>query len=241
MTAKLLQILVIFGLIYALYRRKYIRLLDSDFITLSIASLVFVALQVVLPVLSVEYGLLRAFQQSLILLGLFTVLGSIALFAWLPSRILRLSGPVILAILLFLSSTGVITHLLGGYDPQLNLDNSGTYYDIYYTHKPEISAINWLNNIAQQAQRINDTQVEVQADQYTTSRLASYSQLNITSDIYPGLIKKSDYVFLGYSNVNNHQATTSYNGDLITYTYPVQFLNQQKNLIYSNGGAEVYK
>jgi hypothetical protein len=216
-------------------------LLDSDLIGLSVASAIFVALQVVLPVLSVQYGLLRAFQQSLMFLGIFTVLGSIALFAWLPSQVLRVAAPILLAVLFFLSSTGVITQALGGYYPQLNLNNSGTYYDLYYTHAQEIAGIDWLNNLASQTQNGRYFPVDIQADQFMFNKLGNYSSLEATSDIYPGLIMKNSYVLLGYSNVMQNQATVSYNGNLITYTYPTQFLNQQKNLVYSNGGTEIYR
>jgi len=240
-SAKLLQILVISGFIYILMRRRYTRLLDGDFVSLSIASIIFVVLQVILPVLSVQYGLLRAFQQSLMFLGLFTVLGSIALFAWLPTRLLKLGAPVLLAVLFFLSSSGVITQALGGYYAQLNLNNSGTYYDIYYTHAQEIAGIHWLNNATSQATNTGSVPVEVQADQFVFSKLAIYTNLSLADDIYPGLIQKDTYVLLGYSNVHNNQATITYNGDLVTYTYPTQFLNQQKNLIYSNGGVDIYR
>ena len=42
-----------------------IKLLDAEFVLLAGGSLVLVLSQIILPVLSVEYGVLRAFQQSL--------------------------------------------------------------------------------------------------------------------------------------------------------------------------------
>jgi uncharacterized membrane protein/glycosyltransferase involved in cell wall biosynthesis len=236
-SAKLLQILVISGFIFVLFRRTYNRLLDSDFMALAVGSVIFVGLQVVLPILSVQYGLLRAFQQSLMLLGLFTVLGSIAIFAWLPSRKLRIAATSLLAVLFLLSSTGVLTQAIGGYYAQLNLSNSGTYYDNYYTQPQEIAAIGWLNNLAKQS----SNSLQLQMDDSTYSRLNTYTKLVPSGDIYPSLISRQSYVFLGYANVKEQQSTVVYNGDLITYAYPVQFLDQQKNLIYSNGGAEIYR
>ncbi len=238
-SAKLLQILVISGFIYVLARPSYGRLLDNDFISLSIGSMVFVALQVVLPVLSVQYGLLRAFQQSLMLLGVFTVLGSLALFAWLPTRLLKLGLPVLLAILFFLSSTGVITQALGGYSAQLNLNNSGTYYDIYYTHAQEIAGVDWLDRTAHASH--TKPAPEVQADQYMFNKLMNYSDIDATNNIFPSLIRQGTYVILGYSNVTKRQSTVAYNGDLITYSYPTALLDQQKNLLYSNGATEIYR
>jgi hypothetical protein len=41
--------------------------------------------------------------------------------------------------------------------------------------------------------------------------------------------------------VTKQQGAIFYNGDLITYTLPTKLLNQQKDLIYSNGGTEIYR
>ena len=57
----------------------------------------------------------------------------------------------------------------------------------------------------------------------------------------PVTIRKDTYVYLDYSNVKNRKNTIFYKGDLITYDYPVEFLNENKNLIYSNGGSEIFK
>ncbi len=242
-SAKLLQIFVLFGFLFVIFKRKHVRIMCSDFVALSYGSAIFVALQVFLPVLSVEYGLLRAFQQSLMVLGIFTVLGSIALFSWLPTRILKIGIPVLLAVFFFLSNTGVITQSLGGYLAQLNLNNSGTYYDIYYTHEEEIAGIKWLNLEAGSWHNgIYSQNAPTQFDdQYTYGKLVTYTNLVNESDIYPGIVIKNAYVYLGYDNVRDKQATISYNGDLVTYRYPLQFLDNHKDLIYANGGAAVYR
>jgi uncharacterized membrane protein/glycosyltransferase involved in cell wall biosynthesis len=240
-TAKLLQILVLSGALFMLFRRTYTRLLDSDYVALSLGAIIFVMLQVVLPILSVQYGLLRAFQQSLMLLGMFTVLGSIALFAWLPGRRLKIGGAAVLSCLLLLSSTGFITQAAGGYYAQLNLSNSGTYYDNYYTQPQEISAMEWLNGLAPKVHAETGRPLQLQADLFAFSRVSTYTNLFPVNDIYPALVGQSSYVYLGYDNVHQQQATVSINGDMVSYTYPLNFLDQQKNLIYSNGGAEIYR
>jgi hypothetical protein len=48
-------------------------------------------------------------------------------------------------------------------------------------------------------------------------------------------------MILGYSNVHTRQATSDYDGDLLTYAYPMGFLRNIKNLVYNNDGAEIYK
>ena len=61
------------------------------------------------------------------------------------------------------------------------------------------------------------------------------------NDIHPGLIRKDSYVYLGFANVHKQQATLSYNSNLITYTYPIQFLDDSKDLVYSNGGVKIFR
>jgi hypothetical protein len=63
----------------------------------------------------------------------------------------------------------------------------------------------------------------------------------VITDIYPPLVRQSSWVILGYSTVHDGLATSSYDGDLLTYKYPTGFLRASKNLFYNNGGAEIYK
>jgi hypothetical protein len=55
------------------------------------------------------------------------------------------------------------------------------------------------------------------------------------------VIQQAGYVFLNATTANEHRATIIYNADAVTYTYPIQFLQDNKNLIYNNGGSEVYR
>ena len=63
----------------------------------------------------------------------------------------------------------------------------------------------------------------------------------VITDLYPTLLRQSSWVILGYSNVHTGQATTDYDGDLLTYVYPMSILRGTKNLVYNNDGAEIYK
>ncbi len=240
--AKILQLLILIGLLYVLFRRALLRSLDTEYMTLVVGCVLFVVLQVVLPVISVEYGLLRAFQQSLMLLSIFIVMGSIVVASLAPTKRLKAYIPVIIALFFLVSSTGLITQTLGGYAAQLNLNNSGMYYDIYYLHRSEVVGIQWLDTLAKTHPAAKISLPDVQSDDYSF-----YKQQNTLfdvdplSNIYPGLIRRDSYVYLGYSNVVKDQATVSYQGNTLTYNYPVKFLDDNKSLIYNNGGAKVYR
>jgi uncharacterized membrane protein len=238
-SAKLLQILIIIGFFYVLFRGKFMkRPRDMDFVLLSLGSLIMLAAIVVLPVLSVEYGLLRAFQQSLMFLGVFIVIGTLALAVKLGKK-WQIFFASALAIVFLLSEVGVFTQLFGGYNPQLDLNNAGVYYDIYYSHESEAAGIAWLTAAVQGDP--DNVQTEVQNGFYTVHGTNSVTDLNPQNDIYPGLVRQNSYVFLGYTTVRKQQATISYNGTQITYTYPIQFLDDNKNLVYNNGDVNIYK
>jgi uncharacterized membrane protein len=239
-SARLLQILIGIGVVaYCLTQRRRGDGRSLDLIGLGVANLVVVASLVVLPVLSVEYGLLRAFQQALIVLDVFLVVGTMAL---VPARLSRWRVPLatFLALVFFASSTGVLTQAVGSYEPQLHLNNAGRYYDIYYLHEEEVAAMEWLDRNTTAGQH-GDVQSEIQSDRYNSTKLGSLQQLSTLNDIFPSLVRRDAYVFLGYSNVRDETSTFPFQGDLITYRYPTEFLDNNKDLVYSNGSSRVYR
>jgi uncharacterized membrane protein len=241
-SAKLLQVLVLVGIIVILFSSRFLKKrLDTEFVILTAGSIIFVLAQVVLPDLSVEYGLLRAFQQALPFLGVFIVVGSMGMLVRTKDRS-RVIFASTFTLLFFLSSVGVFTQLLGGYVAQLNLNNSGLYYDNYYLQTGEVIAIDWLTNQFN-GDQAPDYQAEVQTDRFQSEKVSeiSSSDLNPLSDIYPGLVQKNSYVYLGFANTNKNQANMTYEGTLLSYSYPIQFLDDQKDLIYNDGDSRVYR
>ncbi|GAB2700492.1 hypothetical protein GCM10010442_17940 [Kitasatospora kifunensis] len=240
--ADLLQLLLLIGLAVCLWARKgrgrRAFRPARDQVTLSIAMVAVIGLLTVLPQLSVDYGVLRAFQQGLFFFAPFIAAGSIWVFRWARRWTLPLAGA--LAVAFFLDLTGAIPQVIGGYPPQLNLNNAGQYYDIYYVQPQERTAITWLEQLTTDDQK-QDVQSEVQTDRYTFSRLQTLIRGRALDDIYPTLIGTNSYVFLGTTTVTKDEATTFYRGDLVTYRYPMDLLNSTKNEIYSSDGAEVFR
>ena len=235
--ASLLQLFVFIGLVVVVLGRSSRFRPNREFILLAGASMAVVLSQVVLPDLSVEYGLLRAFQQSLIVLAPFLAAGSIAALSWVGRKRVTAAASLV-ALVFFLSLTGVIPQVLGGYPAQLHLDNSGKYYDIYYAHPQERRAFSWLEQrVARDRTQLTDSQI--QADLYTFNRLRSFGSTR-EDDIFPTLLRPGTYDFLGDSNVTQKISTFTYAGDEITYRYPFPLLNTTKNLIYASDGAQIY-
>ena len=240
-SAKVLQLFIVIGFIGILFSRRYLKNpLETEFVVMAVVGLLLMVSQLVIPVLSQEYGLLRAFQQSLMFLDVFLVVGSATLAFFFRKEGVGVLLASVIAIIFFLSSTGVFTQILGGYDPQLHLNNSGLYYDLYYAHAGEIAASAWLSariNIAAG----DELQSESQSVFYRVQGQTPLLDSGPLNDMYPGLIRKNAYVYLDFENVRKQQSTISYNGSEITYAYPLQFLDNTKDLIYDSGDARIYR
>jgi uncharacterized membrane protein len=234
----MLQLFVGLGLLLALLGRARGFVPSREFLIGATGCMGVIALHVLLPDVSVDYGILRTFAQGLFWLAPFLAVGSIEAFSWL-SRSTSMRVALGIATVYFLSLTGVIPQLLGGYPAQLHLNNSGQYYDNYYLHAQEVSAITWLQNRGTR-HGATSVQTEVATDRFVITQI-NVSEISPTDDIFPMLLRKDAYAFLGYPNIRKGQVTFSIAGDLVTYKYPVEFLDKNKSLIYSSNGARIYR
>ncbi len=235
--ARLLQVFVIIGLVVAgLGLVQWFRV-THEFFLLAAASFGVVITQVLLPALTVEYGLLRSVQQGLFVLAPFLVAGSIAPFIWLGLRRATTVAAVI-GTCFFISLTGVLPTLLGGYPAQLHLENSGEYYDLYYVQPQERAAFRWLS---QRVDRTTEVQSELQSDRYRSADPEAFASFSISDDIYPTVLRPDSFVFLGESVVQRGRAALPEGNDRITYRYPLALLDAQKDLIYASSGGLVYR
>ena len=202
---------------------------DLQYLLLCLGAIFLLILEIVLPAISVEYGLLRMFQQLLFLLSLLIVFGlNSVLFFVKPQKRIVIIGVV--AVLFFLNLTGFISHLTGDYLPQMTLDNAGLYYDAYYVRKSDVIAIVWLSE--------NDTtHAPVESDLSGTNKLLTYGDINALNEIFPAIIRKNGYVYL---NVTSH-TVVSIDKNVLVFNSSKPFLDDNKNCIYSNGQVNVYK
>jgi uncharacterized membrane protein len=237
-SAKLLQLFICIGLVVGLLFAGPRLRPTPEVQALAIASFAIIVVQTIMPILSVEYGVLRSFEQALMVLAPFLAAGSITFFQWLVGRALALRAAVVYAVVFFLSLTGVVPQLLGEYPPQLHLNNEGLYYDLYYLNPQELVGVEWLHL---QRQRANSVQAAVSTDPYTFARTAVYSHWDSHEEIYPILLRRDGYVFVGSTIIRKGLSTIDDNGDLITYRYPIGLLDSTRNLIYDNGDVRVYR
>jgi uncharacterized membrane protein len=232
------QLFVGVGLITCLFVARVRRRVSREYFFLCVGSVAMVAIITLLPDLSADYGVLRAFQEALILISPMLAAGSMMVFRPL-GRVAGQRAAAAVCIVLFVSTIGLMPQLLGGYPAQLSLNNSGSYYDMYYVHPQEEAAVAWL--AGKPGVLPGGLQASYISDRFAFTGLSEWTGQQVVTDIYPPLVRQSSWVILGYSTVHDGLATTFYDGDLLTYKYPTGFLRASKNLVYNNGGAEIYK
>ncbi|MET7731154.1 DUF2206 domain-containing protein [Streptomyces sp. NPDC005402] len=227
------QLMVMVGFAVALWARRSTFRPVRDQITIAAGAWCMVAVFTLVPQLSVDYSLLRAFQQGLFFFAPFLATATLWALRWAGRRTVPLACVLLAGLLLDLS--GVVPKALGGYPAQVQLSNSGQYYSIYYPHAEERRAALWLD-----ARIAKDGTGLIQTDRFSYSRLQALLTHPTLADITPAALRTDSYVLLGTTPTRTGQVTVFYGGDLITYEYPMKVLDS-RDVIYSNGGAVIYR
>jgi len=237
--AYIMQFLLLIGLIGLIvgysFKKNLLHNVPAEYIALSISGILILVGQTILPSNTVDYGLLRLFQQNLIFLGLPIILGLLSM-SWIVFRSHRkqlLSCGIIL-LFFFAILSGLIPEWTGGGRPALPLNNNGFYYDAYYTHATGLASIAWLDNNA-------DPSLPVQSDYYFSGvKLLAFGNIAVLPGLLPEIIEKKSYVYLDYSNVKTGTIIEYAGPDVVYYSLPLSFLADNKALIYNSGGSEIY-
>jgi hypothetical protein len=232
------QVFLLVGLGAVLFLRRHRRAVSREYYFLCVGSVAMVAVMTVAPGLSVEYGLLRAFQEALILVAPLIAVGSLTVFRFL-GEVWSLRAAAAVSLGVFFSTTGLMPQLLGGYPPQLSLNAEGIYYDLYYVQPQEVAAVGWL---AHQPGVLPDgLQTSYSPDRFYFTRPGSVTGQQLVTEIYPTLVRRGTWVLLGEATARRGTNSVFYNGDLLTYSYPMAFLQEIKNRVYDSGGTEIYR
>jgi len=234
----IIMLSLLFGFIYLVYIYKKDKTkIDIEYIYLSSIGVFLILLILVLPYLSIAYTFERLLQQNLIFLSLIIVFGIQLLFKYL--RKIKYIIISIIFIIYFIHGSGVLVPILGGTN-SLFLLNHGTEYDCHYTHNIEIQAIVWLD-------KYSDSKNDLYADKLAELKIEAYSKNNyrIIPYIIPNVINRSGYIYARYTNIMEETASIDerqyfMKGVALT-NYPFDFINNNKSLIYNNGGAKIYR
>lgn len=244
--AVLMQLLAALGLFWSLRRRRRPappgRLRPSrDLAFLVWGAMTALGLVVLVPNLSVEYGVLRAFQQTLLVIapmmamGLWWLLRPVA--RWSPRRAATLLGLV--PVLLLGILTGLLPAVLGGQQQRFAYASAGDYYNRFYASDAELTGLGWLGAV----DHADTTNVRLIASRGIDVRLLvlSLNRAPVADRLFPTLLSKDGYVFIDSQILHQGTSTVFYTGDSLTYTYPLRLLDRHLDLVYSSPDARVYR
>jgi uncharacterized membrane protein len=142
----------------------------------------------------------------------------------------------VLSLLLFfyIILNGVIPQITGGTRALMHLSNSGLYYDSYLVHAEEVYSARWIS-------QYSGKKLPVQAVHFSDIKMIAYGTIAPYIELLPETTKKQSFVYLNYDNVRTGNILEILYGEVVYYHFPMEFLNSNKNLIYNNGGSEVYR
>lgn len=226
--ALVMQAFLFLGLVWLLRRRKDRASggggLPREVVFLTWGSMAALGLIVTVPNLSVDYGVLRAFQQTLLVVAPVMAMGM-----WFLLRKPLLTAVVPVALLLVLAGT----------QQRIALENAGTYFDRFYVTDSSMSGIEWLG----ETDRADKENERIIANRNVNVRLLALSdnRAPVSDRLFPTMLSRDGYVFVDGQILDEGESTVFWTGDLLTYTYPVDVLDRKLDLLYDAPQARVYR
>lgn len=228
----MLVVLPIYGLYVFIRNLLRNRNLEGlDFATLNTVGIVLLSIMVLVPFLQIHYNITRLFLQAFITLSVFVIVGLKDASDKLGVSKILIVGAIAL---LFLFQSGFIGHFTGGYK-RITIDTIPSDFYTFYIHDTEISSAKWLNSILKADDKI-------QSDNIANLRLQSFGDTNsYNTKVFPLSLRKDSFVYMIRVNVVDKMAVLQYNNISYMYEYPVEYIGNHKNLIYSNGDSIIFR
>jgi uncharacterized membrane protein len=229
-----LKIILIFGSVVLVIQscRKSHKNLDLVlFTTVSTVVLIIITFH---PTLGLRYNITRIYLQLLVFLSFSLSVGLQTLIWFLSEKVRVVLILPILMISLFYFQ-GALSPWIGGF-PVLHFYNYGTDYEKFYVFDGELRSAQWL-------ERERNFQNTVYGDELSALRLVRETLLFPNTTIIPVVVANnaSSYVYTSATNQIGKKAQVNFYNKLLFYEYPHQFLQEEKNRIYSNRYSSIYK
>jgi hypothetical protein len=185
--------------------------------------------------LAVAYGQERAQLQGFVLLAVSLCWTIQGLAGARRARQVRVLVVVASCLLIVLANDSYLVGSLLGGGSSVNLANSGAAFEYFYTTTPEVASAEWLSD----AIRPGDL---VYADEYGQLPLAQVSgiQQGLFVDLTPLTLNQHAWVYASRTNIIDGRSFALYNEHLATYDFPSGFLEQNYDLVYTDGSSEVF-
>lgn len=232
---QLANVLGALGAIFMVLRRR-VPLITRQVGLLGLATLMFLVVIRLSSTLAVAYNQERALVQALAVLAI-TLCWSLQAFAGLRARrqIGVLGASAVSLAVLFFTTSGLMGTVLGG-GTAVNLANSGEDFERFYMTSAELASARWLGAAVRPRQL-------VYADRYAQLRLYATTGITrglIIGDITPFTINQHAWVYASQSNVLDRRARVLFNNHLVTYAFPIGYLNANYDLVFTDGTSEVF-
>ncbi len=231
---KIIKILIIIGFIYLLYNYIFNKYGDENIIIILLISFIGLITMLILPFASTSYNLERLYQQLLPIFIIPLIIGLFYLIKITYKKLNIIYVYTIIILIIFIFNSGFIVQIIGGSYPQPNLNNIGIDIDKYYVFISELYAIEWLENN-------NNNKNKVFASRYSKHKINYLSNITyINQYVFPSIIERDAYVYAGNTNFNSEKSYILISGKLIIYTFPKEFIINNKNNVYSNGKGFIF-
>lgn len=181
------------------------------------------------------YGQERALLQALVLLAITMSWAMQRLSGRSITRQTRVFAATVVSLALIAASTTNLTGEVLGGGTSDNLANSGAAFEYFYITGPELASARWLGKNVAPGQL-------VYADEYGQVPLVAVTgiQHGLLVDLTPLTIDQHAWVYASRTNVVDGRAFALYKRQLASYVFPARYLNDNYNLVYSNGSSEVF-
>ena len=230
------RIFIFIGVICLIFFNK--KKVKIEFILLNFIAFFILILFAILPFFSYYYDLPRFYLNLLIILSLPAIIGleTISLLIF-RKKFIFIIILIVLVEIYFLSNSGFFYGIAGGSGTPLRLSNNGWEADLNYVYDSEIDSASWLVN--------NKDKNPTHLDNYANLRaiiagIIGRGEKNMP-DVLPQIIKKKSYVYASYTNTQRGVSIKAFDRVVLSLNFPTFFLNENKNLIYNNGGSEIFR
>jgi hypothetical protein len=205
---------------------------------LTAAALGLLAATVVAPQLSDSYGLLRLYQQLLVILAPAVLFALVVPLRRVPLRRMALrrraglvTGAVVVGCLL--TTSGLVPKLTGDYPPQLNLTNGGAYFRAYYTTPVDVAVMGWVNaHVAGHG--------FVVADSRDSANLRAMTPLYPMEGLIPGAVPPDGYVQVTTVDGRTANGVAVIGDRALRYTFPLDCVTAGRELVHVDGTRRIY-
>ncbi len=204
---------------------------------LSLLTLLIGGIFIVLPFFSVSYDLSRFYNQIILIVAPLTILGFLIISDTNKKKNLFYFIISLFIIFYFLNIGGLFLTFNNNPEVSMRFANYGREYSYYSLHRGEEYSLSWITN----KKDINEIRTDSKIRSRSLFLVGPDKKLEVIPSILTTDLNKGKIFLSGYNNKINNFAWISYKSYWMPINLPTQFLNNNKNKIYNNGGSEIFK